>query len=360
LKALDRKHRQTACDLAGGLRLSQEEIVTGLVAALADSDARVRQSATTAIWRIGYKAKKAVPALTELLKSGTPVYGAVCPFEYPRDLGLLALAEMKTAARPAVPVMVQALARVDLDERLELYRCLASLGPHARDAIPTLQGSLTHKSIGDRFYAAAALLCIDPDNAKAANFLLTALKSKDRKTQGLALGVCRDVGPRVSVLIPALITALKIKTDSYDRLNAAIALGKMGSLAEPAITALEVTCADRADLNTPRAAALALGGIGTAALPALRRMLQHDDSWVRCLAAAALGEPAPDVTKAVPLLTSALNDKDELVRLYAAMSLGRHKKNAIRARDSLMQLSTTDQDRDIRIMASWAITQLGR
>src|SRR5690606_25019878 len=68
--------------------------------------------------------------------------------------------------------------------------------------------------------------------------------------------------------------------------------------------------------------AVALGKIGTRAVPALRAALADDNGRVRRGAAYALGLIGPNAYKAVPDLTKALQDREALVRVYAARALG--------------------------------------
>ena len=196
LRSQDRRRMQEACEMVESMRLSHTEIVTALAQAITGKDAEVRQSATRAVWKIGYKAKSTVPALIDLLRSRKPVYGTVFPFEYPKDIGLLALVAMKADARPAVPVMADMLKKASLEDRLELLRCLASLGPNAKEAIPAIGQFLAGRMALDRITAAATLLCIDPDDAKAADILSAALKGDDPDARALSLEMCRDVGPK--------------------------------------------------------------------------------------------------------------------------------------------------------------------
>src|SRR5262249_1004106 len=60
--------RESAYMWIGPSRFSHPKIVAEFVARLEDPDVKLRRLAAEAVWRIGPKASKAVPALIELLK----------------------------------------------------------------------------------------------------------------------------------------------------------------------------------------------------------------------------------------------------------------------------------------------------
>lgn len=73
-----------------------------------------------------------------------------------------------------------------------------------------------------------------------------------------------------------------------------------------------------------RTAAQALSDWGDHSIPALIELLQHDDLYVRIVAAESLGKLGPDAVAAVPDLTIALSDENFRVR-YAAAHTHRSK-----------------------------------
>jgi len=354
------RRRVKACELAEMLRLSSGKIVDGLAAALVAKDEHVRQSAARAVWKLGHKAKKAVPVLIELVKSGKHVYGAVFPFEYPKNIILLALGEMGADARPAVSSLVENHTLANQGDRAEIYTCLAVLGPHAIDALSLLRQSLARGTDIDRIIVAATLLCIDHNDSKAAKHLLMALESHDKEKRDLSLQVCRDLSPRAKELIPSLVKAAQERKDSYGQLCAIVALGRMGIMSDAATMVLErLVVEDFENINTAFPAAIALGRLGKTGTAALTRMLRSRNSLVRQLAALAFGESAWEGDEPLRLLIAGLQDEDVSVRAFSAISLGRQRWNNDKAIDLLSRLSKNDPDLTVRIVATWALTQLG-
>jgi HEAT repeat protein len=123
--------------------------------------------------------------------------------------------------------------------------------------------------------------------------------------------------------VDSYIEALK-DHNPVTRMNAAEGLGRFGSEAEAAITALSEALKD----NDPRvrgSAAWALERIGSearAAVPHLIEALRDQNQRVRRAAAGALGRMGPEAKVAIPALIEALKDHDPAVRRNAAWALG--------------------------------------
>jgi HEAT repeat protein len=129
----------------------------------------------------------------------------------------------------------------------------------------------------------------------------------------------------------------KILNDSQDarqRRNAAFALGKLGSGAEPA-------------------------------LPSLKKHLKGDDARVREAAAVALGEIGKDSPKAkddptlVEALGDALKDDEPLVRRSAAQALGNFGKAAKPALAVLQTTLVKETSPAVRQNIAWALGRIG-
>jgi HEAT repeat protein len=133
--------------------------VPDLTAALRDKDAYVRRFAAQALAAVGPDAREALPALKALLgdrhkevvdaaaealgKVGGEGFASLTtavkdrgkPLAV-RKKAIAALGKLGDDARPAVPVLVEALA--DRDLRLEAIVALGELGPAAQDAVKAL------------------------------------------------------------------------------------------------------------------------------------------------------------------------------------------------------------------------------
>src|SRR5204863_372740 len=112
----------------------------------------------------------------------------------------------------------------------------------------------------------------------------------------------------IAVIVATLRGALG-DASSAVRVEAAAALGRLGSAAAEAAPALIAALADHNDQVRGRAAE-ALGKLGEAAadvaVPGLVRALRDRDNWVSALAAEALGEMGDAADGAVPSLVHAL------------------------------------------------------
>ena len=106
------------------------------------------------------------------------------------------------------------------------------------------------------------------------------------------------------------------------RIEAALALGKIGPAGAPSIPYLVNMMGDE-DEALADAAAEALGNIGEAAVPPLSASLRHENPRMRRNAATALGYLAPLSKTEVAGLVAALRDADDGVRAAAAVALGK-------------------------------------
>ncbi|HVK16173.1 MAG TPA: HEAT repeat domain-containing protein [Fimbriiglobus sp.] len=108
--------------------------------------------------------------------------------------------------------------------------------------------------------------------------------------------------------------------DPATRKRAAVALGRMGAAAKPAIPALIRAFSDEQNCA---AAVDALGLIGPTAIPDLLEEMKKKEKPLRWRAAIALGRIGPAAKDAVPALVAALKeDEESMVRSAAASSLG--------------------------------------
>jgi HEAT repeat protein len=378
--------RNKACELVGNAHLSHPKIMAALAASIDSTHAEVRRAAAKAAWQIGPKAAKCVPALIKLLKSGDDACDKVVPFAviaFPTrmNLALLALSEMGTDARPGVPAIVQLLKTT---EPIEVFDCLARLGPNAREELAELRQVLDAYKGYDRLMAAATILCIEPEDPKALDILFDGLRSTDKGTRNKALNACARFGPKIKALAMALtdslkddysppeavgssLTPLKAQGSSFDSAVRAIEL--MGSLAEPAIptlTELAISGSRKPDggydFTISAYAAHALGGIGKASIPALKKVINTPDSEGADQALYSLGRMGKDGADAIPILIKALSHENALLRLNAAIALGRLKCRT--AKEALMQAKERQDNSEegiyARIMAAWALSQIKR
>jgi HEAT repeat protein len=146
------------------------------------------------------------------------------------------------------------------------------------------------------------------------------LKDKDRGVRVQAAIALGKIGPRARNAVPALFEALKDPQIYEASMEALEIIGLDSKEAIPAlIEALKCK-----DLRT--FAAERLLNIGTDAVPELIKALEGDYGPVREYAAWILGKMGPDAEEAIPALTRALWDKDKRVRGTAQKALQEIKR----------------------------------
>ena len=380
LRCPDARRRQEACDWVGHIRLSQRPLVTALAAATTDKELKVRCAAAIALLQIGPKAASAVPAVLAYLKSGEATTDEVLKETRlaPMVMGIPTInAECSAIGRnladlkPAVTAVIELLEAGSANKRQIVFACLARLGPDAGTAVTAIEPYLRDQDMERRLTAAATILCINPDHAGATAELVGFIKSVDATLPARAIEVCGDIAPKTKPLVPLLIESLKDDAEST-RLSAAQALGKMGSLAEPAIPRLAALLiskrSDDTDMRVQYTAACALVGIGKEGLTALLDHLAKPSTTIHSSGYGAmhlaLAECKQDSTTVVPVLICVLDDKNPAVRMQAAAALGRLKRLAAPSREALLRETRRTDRYDIfragPTLAGWALTQVTR
>jgi HEAT repeat protein len=325
-----RRVRELAAD---ALARKGEIAVPGLVAALGDSDFRVRLRALGPLRRIGPAAAPAVPAVIECLSDSHAVIREVAASTLPamgpaaaptvsalaetlsdadsdvRGAAARALGRIGPAAVSTMSALVDALSDPNWGVHREAARALGSIGSLAAPAVPALIDALSHEHSDVRREAARALGRIGPPAVPALTEALSDSLWQVRRAAGSALG---DIGPAAVSATPALAGALSDPNWEVRR-EAARALGSIGSLAAPAVPALIGALSDER-YGVRWEVARALGRIGPAAVlavPALAEALSKGEPGDRRAAADALGLIGPQAEAAIPALEARAEDDDE-------------------------------------------------
>jgi HEAT repeat protein len=264
-----------------------------VMAALHDENAAIRADALRAIGRFG---EKALPAMSEILRGLKDEDRNVCiAAATVKFTALWALREFGSAARPAVPVLIEMVERREPDAEWAAF-ALASIGPDARAAVPALRKALRERMYLDsptlRAYAAHALGRMGPASDETVAALIDTFNECLRLWEGYS-AERRDVGSHsvwalveieagADVTGPILLRAIKAP-DASIRIAGALGLGRTRPVAPDAVPALIEALDDR-NRYVRRAAALALGQIGPdahAAIPALTDVLMDKKPPVR-------------------------------------------------------------------------------
>ncbi|MBM3840666.1 MAG: HEAT repeat domain-containing protein [Verrucomicrobia bacterium] len=230
--------------------------------ALRDANQAVCMQSARALGRTG---RPGVPELVKALKEGQ---------NQARLLAMYGLGIAASEADAAVPALIEALADKNLQiresafqtlsnirhpatvaailpklnhgdsyVRLNVAKCLGSMGPWAREAIPGLIEAIKDDSSAVRANAAEALGRIRPSAENVIDALTRALADPEPDVRANAASGLGNGGLASAVAVPHLIDRLK-DADAGVRGAAALALGALGPKANPAAAPLRELAKD--------------------------------------------------------------------------------------------------------------------
>lgn len=200
------------------------------------AEPRLRQSAIRLLAETGPEAKDALPALRKLFKDESPPIQILSAEAVAR----IAPNHCEDAIlRLAVIVSGDHTGTIRRDTR-NAIRVLQRIGPPARPAVPALLERMRSDPDTDiAVPAAAAVILIDPDNAKEAYDAFRAQLQPGLDDPDVDwLDGISTLGKAAKPLIPDLVSALKSKRN-YQRTAAAEALTALGPDAKGALPALK-------------------------------------------------------------------------------------------------------------------------
>lgn len=350
--------RRSAAFALGCMETQAEPARELLEAALTDTSPEVRQNAA---WALGRVSAASIPKLRDALRDAdafvkrdaaqslyliedpVPIRAAL-----PELLG--AVQENNSEVRrAAVRVLIRIIGPedgksaavplravlLDADEEIRTNGALALANIGGKDAalaVPTLVNALNRGDIELRRQAAAALRNIGPDAAQAVPDLVRTLKETDaelRTNAALALG---GIGQPAEKAVPALVALLSnLKEKQQPRMAAAVALSGIGPVpaaidAVPRLTQLIGNAADDATVRWRAVWALRVHNIDLRKIdgvyPALRRVLTEpkteDNRMLRYDCAYMLGVLQRGETSKEVLDTLADFLKDDKVQIYVS------------------------------------------
>lgn len=191
------------------------------------------------------------------------------------------------------------------------------------------------------------------DPKKIVATLIKDLKSEDDGTRLQAVIQLAEFGEFAEGAVPGLIEALQTKDEDL-RLNAAIALGKIG---KPAVEPLGELLGSKDD-DTRFYTIWALGWIGPEAKStsgAVIRAMADKNDGVRRKAAYTLGRINPEPAAAIAALIEAFEDKQEDVRHAAAEGASKFGQAAVK---SLTEVLKSEKS-TVRQQAAHALGEIG-
>ena len=146
------------------------------------------------------------------------------------------LRDLGTAARFAVPTLVDALNSSDFHVRQQAAWAIAAAASDGKPALGALASLMWAEDALLRKDAVAALKAIGPD-ASIIEDLAAAVKSDDPVVQRFAIRALEKLGPDGQEAIPELVDVVN-SGDVFLSMQAARALGSMGQIASSAMPAL--------------------------------------------------------------------------------------------------------------------------
>lgn len=336
--------RQRAAELLASNPFSDDPAtVPALIRALADQSAVVVEQAQQSLRRLG---PGVVPALSQAVRArnktirlhAAEVLSDLGPGAAPATVALLGLQrdgdpKIRVVAAhalgnignaPALTGLSRTLGDKSPSVRAAAASALGTMGRRAAASAPQIRKRLTDSHVEVRVASARALWQITGDGAEAVPVLVAALKQPNAWDAALALGAMREAS---SNAVPALIEVVereKVSRPLREMPVSALALGKIGSPAVPAL--IHITAHPEARVRTSAAMALGfIGGKAGAAVPHLEPLLRDRNADVRRAATLALGniETGHKVAALVPALIKLANDEDIFLSSLAASTLER-------------------------------------
>ena len=199
---------------------------------------------------------------------------------------------------------------------------LKEIKPPANQLLPLLERHLKSTDRMERRQAVYILGSTGDGAEKTVPWLCAALKSPDVWERALAVQSLGWVGPDAQVAVPTLIEELKAPPNTNQppvRLarQAAVALGRIGSAAAPALPLVQGLFERETNWNQRCTLAVALCHIDhdqTNAIAFLTNGLAtHEPASERWVAAGELGNIGPDAKAAAPLLLAALDGTNDML-----------------------------------------------
>ncbi|MCI0637689.1 MAG: HEAT repeat domain-containing protein [Gemmataceae bacterium] len=316
-----------------------------LLAALKDKEVVVRRAVSDALERVPPHKDD----LTLLIKTSRDTTE---PMEV-RVQAAKSIGRLGTAARSAVPTLLEMARRGADDLRLAALASLVAVGPEARD-VPALAKLLRDATDDERRLLLEAIGRMGADGQKAVPEVAALLKTGDRNARLQALRALEALGPSAKNAATALHDALR-DPDQDIGLQASRALVKLGE-GKTAVGFL-AGAIKNGSVNQRLEAVRVLSDLGAdakSAAPQLATALEDDT--LRPQAAEALlkiGGPAlPAVcAKLMALIKSGASPKARLASIQCLDQIGLASKESVNALSAAYHFDTVPENRQAALGA---------
>ena len=363
----------------GKLDQGPKDAIPALILAIDDVDSGVRAASAKALGKMGAAAKAALvrrlkddkvsrsegsvwvaasQALGSIGADAAPqLIEALNPASPRQFVGAaVALHDIRSAARDAVPVLKRALEHDHPRIRKASIFALGGIGPEAKIAVPALTKMLKHEDFHTQSYACRALGEIGPAAKSAADELIRLTKEGVASVRCHAVTAIGNIGPASGAGVVGPLVDLLNDHLHPVREDAAIALGKLGTLAKPAVPVLEKVIANqRLGFRVEAAKSVwLLTGRTEKVVPVLIEELKEFDHSIE--SAQALSEIGPPAKAAVTALVEALKSADPEMRMQAVEALG--KIGLAEGAVPALEKALRDEDVDVRVETKRALKRI--
>jgi HEAT repeat protein len=178
-----------------------------VIGAIGHEQAAIRQGAMYAVRAVGPDAKEAVPALIRAFEKGDLDE---------RVWSAQALAAIGPAATQAIPVFVEALKDQQKPVRQEVIEALGALGPAAKDAVGPLIEAFRDADHNERMVITDAFQRIGPAAKDAVGPLIEAFRNADHNERRRIADAFRRIGPAAKEAVPLLMAAARVEGPDQD------------------------------------------------------------------------------------------------------------------------------------------------
>ncbi|PQO34635.1 hypothetical protein DTL21_14095 [Bremerella cremea] len=357
---------RTAIELLAEIGPDAIDALPAIEPHLANPSPEIRLYTAEAVWRIGGRSKQASAVLVDLLQAKTIDPKNPKDDTWFRDAIATRLRWIGLEAGSEIERLLQLTSDPRDDIRQYALSILGSLGPSYRaETEKQLTASLQDPIPQVRLAAATSLAEVDARLDQAVAVLIELAKQEvpaspqaerdvwaENYVPSSAIQVLGEWEADAIPAVPILAKLLKSNVLAV-RLEAATALGRIGSPAREAIPALSAAMQETEYHSMPfvhqawcvgENAAKSLGQIGLPAVASLTEALKDKDPTIRAWATSALGEIPIAAPQTVGPLSERLSDENAYVRLKAIKALGKLGPAAVGASPQLARLLLSELD----------------
>ncbi len=271
------------------------------------------------------------------------------------------LNKIKPPTPEVVTVLIEMLKDPDANVRSICNHFAGELAYKGANAVPALIENLRHEAMNVRITSADALGQIGSELSEETRILeplIVAMQDPEPFVRRSACWSLKKLGFRAETAMPSFQKGASDSSVEVQKcsLDAIADLSKQTLDVTPFVNALQSA---QAETRSTAAAALAKAGPGARrAIPALARLLNDPDEYVRESVVDALGTCCIESGETAGLLSKALNDPSHSVRKYAVLHLGDMGPKARVAVPGLIKI-LSGQEIYLRVWAAQALGNIG-